>query len=104
MLHDHLHPQTLPLQPSGVEPDRAMLRLTRESELQKGGMIGAGAFGTVYNVFFINIILVIYICSPKKADSIKLNLKKDKITKKNGKYKCHYRVTMLQLTKVFGIV
>jgi L1 cell adhesion molecule len=42
-----------PLQLSGIEPDTSLLRLTKESELQKGGMIGAGAFGTVYKGWWI---------------------------------------------------
>jgi L1 cell adhesion molecule len=42
-----------PLNVSGIEPDRAVLRLTKESELRRGGMIGAGAFGTVYRGWWV---------------------------------------------------
>lgn len=39
-----------PLSPSNAKPDMAMLRLIKESELQRGNIIGSGAFGTVYKV------------------------------------------------------
>jgi len=42
--------QLQPLNPSGIQPDNAILRLTKESELRQGIMLGAGAFGTVYRV------------------------------------------------------
>jgi L1 cell adhesion molecule len=37
-----------PLTPTDAKPDLAKLRLIKESELRKGGIIGSGAFGTVY--------------------------------------------------------
>ncbi|XP_077991296.1 epidermal growth factor receptor-like [Glandiceps talaboti] len=36
------------IEPSGALPNKAHLRIISESELQKGGILGAGAFGTVY--------------------------------------------------------
>ena len=42
--------QLQPLNSSGIEPDRAVLRITKESEIRQGHMLGAGAFGTVYRV------------------------------------------------------
>ncbi|CAI9728992.1 epidermal growth factor receptor-like isoform X2 [Octopus vulgaris] len=42
-----------PLNPTDIKPDLAQLRLIKESELRKGGIIGSGAFGTVYKGFWI---------------------------------------------------
>jgi len=42
--------QLQPLSVSGIEPDRAVLNIIKQSELQQGSMLGAGAFGTVYRV------------------------------------------------------
>ncbi len=39
-----------PLTPTSAKPDLAQLRLIKESELRRGGIIGSGAFGTVYKV------------------------------------------------------
>jgi len=36
-----------PVTPTNAQPDLAKLRLVKESELRKGGIIGSGAFGTV---------------------------------------------------------
>ncbi|XP_064646613.1 epidermal growth factor receptor-like isoform X2 [Lineus longissimus] len=40
--------ESVPLTPTDAKPDLAKLRLIKESELRKGGIIGSGAFGTVY--------------------------------------------------------
>ncbi|XP_077997222.1 receptor tyrosine-protein kinase erbB-4-like isoform X2 [Glandiceps talaboti] len=37
-----------PLTPSGAAPNQAYLRIIKETELKKGGVLGSGAFGTVY--------------------------------------------------------
>uniref|UniRef100_A0A1B6MBK8 Epidermal growth factor receptor n=1 Tax=Graphocephala atropunctata TaxID=36148 RepID=A0A1B6MBK8_9HEMI len=37
-----------PLRPSNVRPNLAKLRIVKEAELRKGGVLGFGAFGTVY--------------------------------------------------------
>ncbi|XP_065571133.1 epidermal growth factor receptor-like isoform X2 [Artemia franciscana] len=37
-----------PLKPSNVKPNLAKLRIVKEIELRKGGILGYGAFGTVY--------------------------------------------------------
>ncbi|XP_014767891.1 epidermal growth factor receptor isoform X1 [Octopus bimaculoides] len=42
-----------PLNPTSAKPNLAKLRLIKESELRKGGIIGSGAFGTVYKGFWI---------------------------------------------------
>jgi hypothetical protein len=42
-----------PLTPTDAKPDLSKLRLIRESELRRGGIIGSGAFGTVYKVKII---------------------------------------------------
>lgn len=39
-----------PLTPTDAKPDLSKLRLIKESEIRKGGIIGSGAFGTVYKV------------------------------------------------------
>ncbi|XP_070569491.1 epidermal growth factor receptor-like isoform X4 [Ptychodera flava] len=39
---------TEPLTPSGAAPNQAFLRIIKETELKKGGVLGSGAFGTVY--------------------------------------------------------
>lgn len=40
--------ETMPVTPTDIKPDLAKLRLIKESELRRGGIIGSGAFGTVY--------------------------------------------------------
>ncbi|KAL8617989.1 hypothetical protein ACOMHN_040213 [Nucella lapillus] len=45
--------ETEPVTPTNAQPDLAKLRLVKESELRKGGIIGSGAFGTVYKGFWI---------------------------------------------------
>lgn len=37
-----------PLRPSNIKPNLAKLRIVKEEELRKGGILGYGAFGTVY--------------------------------------------------------
>ncbi|XP_075230071.1 epidermal growth factor receptor isoform X2 [Lycorma delicatula] len=37
-----------PLRPTNVKPNLAKLRIVKEAELRKGGILGYGAFGTVY--------------------------------------------------------
>lgn len=37
-----------PLKPTNVKPNLAQLRIVKEAELRKGGILGYGAFGTVY--------------------------------------------------------
>uniref|UniRef100_T1II99 receptor protein-tyrosine kinase n=1 Tax=Strigamia maritima TaxID=126957 RepID=T1II99_STRMM len=37
-----------PLKPSNVKPNLAKLHIVKEAELRKGGILGYGAFGTVY--------------------------------------------------------
>ncbi|CAH0768676.1 unnamed protein product [Bemisia tabaci] len=37
-----------PLRPSNVKPNLAKLRIIKEAEMRKGGILGYGAFGTVY--------------------------------------------------------
>lgn len=37
-----------PLRPSNVKPNIAKLRIIKEAELRRGGMLGSGAFGKVY--------------------------------------------------------
>lgn len=39
-----------PLRPSNVKPNLAKLRIVKEAEMRKGGILGYGAFGTVYKV------------------------------------------------------
>lgn len=39
-----------PLHPSNVKPNLAKLRIVKENEMRKGGVLGSGAFGTVYKV------------------------------------------------------
>lgn len=42
-----------PLQPSNVKPNLTRLRIINEQELRRGGMLGMGAFGTVYKGLWI---------------------------------------------------
>lgn len=42
-----------PITPTDAKPDMSNLRLIKESELRRGGIIGSGAFGTVYKGFWI---------------------------------------------------
>ena len=44
-----------PLTPTDAKPDMSTLRLIKEMDLRKGGIIGSGAFGTVYKVRGIEI-------------------------------------------------
>ncbi|KAK6626910.1 hypothetical protein RUM44_009387 [Polyplax serrata] len=37
-----------PLRPSNVKPNLAKLRIVKEAEMRRGGILGYGAFGTVY--------------------------------------------------------
>ena len=37
-----------PLRPTGVKPNLAKLRIIKEAEMRKGGILGYGAFGNVY--------------------------------------------------------
>lgn len=39
-----------PLTPSGASPNKAQMRILKETELKKLRVLGAGAFGTVYKV------------------------------------------------------
>ena len=39
-----------PLRPSQIKPNLAKLRIVKEAELRRGGILGYGAFGTVYKV------------------------------------------------------
>lgn len=39
-----------PLRPTNVKPNLAKLRIVKEAELRKGGVLGFGAFGTVHRV------------------------------------------------------
>jgi len=40
------------MRPSYVDPDMSSLKLIKESEVERGRVIGSGAFGTVYEVRF----------------------------------------------------
>ncbi|XP_021342563.1 epidermal growth factor receptor-like isoform X1 [Mizuhopecten yessoensis] len=42
-----------PVTPTSAKPDMSHLRLIKESDMRKGGIIGSGAFGTVYKGFWI---------------------------------------------------
>ncbi|XP_048773673.2 epidermal growth factor receptor-like isoform X3 [Ostrea edulis] len=42
-----------PLTPTNAKPDMSSIRLIKQSELRRGGIIGSGAFGTVYKGFWI---------------------------------------------------
>ena len=46
-----------PLRPTNVKPNLAKLRIVKEAEMRKGGILGFGAFGTVFKVrtFFVKI-------------------------------------------------
>ena len=44
-----------PLAPSSARPDMAQMRIITESELNRGDVIGSGAFGTVYKVCYIKL-------------------------------------------------
>ena len=37
-----------PLKPTNIKPNLAKLHIVKEAELRKGGILGYGAFGTVY--------------------------------------------------------
>jgi hypothetical protein len=43
-----------PLRPSNVKPNLAKLRIVKEAEMRKGGILGYGAFGTVFKVSLHN--------------------------------------------------
>lgn len=47
--------------PTDAKPDLSKLRLINESELRRGGIIGSGAFGTVYKVGQSLIVVIIVI-------------------------------------------
>ncbi|XP_069107920.1 epidermal growth factor receptor-like isoform X3 [Argopecten irradians] len=42
-----------PVTPTSAKPDMSHLRLIKESDMRRGGIIGSGAFGTVYKGFWI---------------------------------------------------
>ncbi|CAL4073782.1 unnamed protein product, partial [Meganyctiphanes norvegica] len=42
-----------PLKPTNIKPNLAKLRIVKEAELRKGGILGYGAFGTVYKGVWI---------------------------------------------------
>ncbi|KAK4296732.1 hypothetical protein Pmani_030810 [Petrolisthes manimaculis] len=42
------HDDNEPLKPTNIKPNLAKLRIVKEAELRKGGILGYGAFGTVY--------------------------------------------------------
>ncbi|XP_053385686.1 receptor tyrosine-protein kinase erbB-4-like [Mercenaria mercenaria] len=42
-----------PLCPTDAKPDLSKLRIIKESELRRGGVIGSGAFGMVYKGFWV---------------------------------------------------
>lgn len=42
-----------PLHPTNVKPNLAKLRIVKEAEMRRGGVLGYGAFGTVYKVYEI---------------------------------------------------
>lgn len=44
-----------PLRPSNVKPNLAKLRIVKEAEMRRGGILGFGAFGTVYKVWFSKV-------------------------------------------------
>jgi L1 cell adhesion molecule len=39
-----------PLHPTNVKPNLTKLRIVKEAEMRKGGILGYGAFGTVFKV------------------------------------------------------
>lgn len=39
-----------PLRPSNVKPNLAKLRIVKEAEMRRAGILGYGAFGTVFKV------------------------------------------------------
>lgn len=41
-----------PLRPSNVKPNLSKFRTVKEEELRKGGVLGCGAFGTVFKGTF----------------------------------------------------
>lgn len=41
-----------PVSPSEANPDLSRLRLIKESELKRSSIIGSGAFGTVFKVYY----------------------------------------------------
>ncbi|XP_055959100.1 epidermal growth factor receptor [Patella vulgata] len=43
--------EEVPLTPTTAKPDLAQLKLIKEYDLRRGGIIGSGAFGTVYKDF-----------------------------------------------------
>lgn len=42
-----------PLRPSNVKPNLSKFRTIKEEELRRGGVLGAGAFGTVYKGVYL---------------------------------------------------
>ncbi|KFM81598.1 Epidermal growth factor receptor, partial [Stegodyphus mimosarum] len=51
-----------PLKPTDVKPNLAKLRIVKEAELRKGGILGYGAFGTVYKGVWV----------PEERENIKI--------------------------------
>jgi L1 cell adhesion molecule len=50
-----------PLRPTNAKPNLAQLRIVKEAEMRKGGVLGYGAFGTVYKVgYSISYNIIIY--------------------------------------------
>ena len=47
------YPDNEPLQPTNVKPNLNKFRTVKEEELRKGGILGCGAFGTVYKGVWI---------------------------------------------------
>lgn len=43
-----------PLRPTNVKPNLAKLRIVKEAEMRKGGILGYGAFGTVFKVSILS--------------------------------------------------
>jgi L1 cell adhesion molecule len=51
-----------PLRPTNVKPNLAKLRIVKEAEMRKGGILGYGAFGTVFKVRRLCNYLIKTVC------------------------------------------
>jgi L1 cell adhesion molecule len=51
-----------PLRPTNVKPNLAKLRIVKEAEMRKGGILGYGAFGTVFKVSRFSDYLIKAVC------------------------------------------